>query len=147
MAISKGAHFHNSGGWLAIQDALETFLYGLKPFSQPGAPASMEEASERGAYFVSNTIHSDAASPLYGDVVFVISTAYASNATLYSAVDTGEWSCKCSWNSASQLRGVDVKANPCSPGGANNPSWANCSAYDFTLGTTQAQVIQTTKLS
>lgn len=117
--VAGGGDFHNGSGWYGTQDALETYLYGLRKFKHPGAPDSMAEASERGSYFVSNTIRSDAGSPLYGDVSFILNTTYALNASLYSAIDTGEWPELCQHY--------------------YNLYWSNCSAYNFTLGTTQHQ--------
>lgn len=154
VGVEGGADFHNGSGWDGIQDALETDLYGLRRFKHAGAPASMAEAQERGSYFVLNTIHSAAGSALYGDVSFILNTSYAANASLYSAIDTGEWPEMCpstpqgkrSWDSATpqgnpKARHTHKQNKTKLPIRANggNGYWSNCSTYNFTLGTTLHQ--------
>ena len=46
-------------------------------------------------------MESAAGSALYGDVSFILNTSFAENASLYSAIDTGEWSALCPWYDAS----------------------------------------------
>ena len=47
-------------------DWLETSFFGFKPFKEPAHPDSMSEARERSAYFLLNSLRSDAGSPLWG---------------------------------------------------------------------------------
>lgn len=96
--VNHNGSFMNSGGmgsWFTTQDDLEHGIYGLKAFKHRGAPASMDEAAERGPYCVVNTLKVDAGSPLYGSVSAVFSPARAKATILISSADTGSWSALC----------------------------------------------------
>lgn len=121
------------GGWFGIQDDVETKLYGLKPFSQHGAPSSLKEAAERGPYNAVNIQKSDGGSPLYGSISIVLNKSYIKNAHVISAIDTGEWTALCNGttppgdnHSLGHLTTTGPWPDAYSP---------NCSAYNFTLGT------------
>lgn len=150
----------NQYSWFDIQDDVETRLYGLKPFRERGEPSSMQEAAERAVYTLVNTMRSDACSPLYGDVTFVMSAATVP-ATIISAIDTGEYAALCNFSASqalsspfSRLRDTSIalseakaaappsaSAAPAEPAlalgrrGARWPPYhSNCSAYNFSLG-------------
>jgi len=105
--VNHHGGFTDSGGlgnWFTIQDDLEHGIYGLKAFKHRGAPASMDEAAERGPYCTVNTLKVDAGSPLYGSVSAVFSPAKAKATLLISAADTGSWHALC--NQSHQQRSI-----------------------------------------
>ena len=132
--------------WFETQDDIETRLYGLKPFRTRGAPRSMAETRERAVYTLLNTMRSDACSPLYGDVAFVMSAATVP-ATIISAIDTGEYAAICNASHAQALGSPFSRWRDAAMDGSKSgletatarwewpPYDPNCSAYNFTLGT------------
>mmetsp|Transcript_59870 Transcript_59870/g.143005 ORF Transcript_59870/g.143005 Transcript_59870/m.143005 type:complete len:590 (-) Transcript_59870:82-1851(-) len=81
-------------GWV-MQDDAEVAEYGLKPFHQEGAPATLAESNERGVYAMVNSNLIDQGSPIYGDISAVFSNKYILNSTLLSAADTGLYDIEC----------------------------------------------------
>lgn len=75
-------------------DWLETSFFGFKPFKEPAHPNSME-ARERSAYFLLNSLRSDAGSPLYGDVSVVLKPSFAHATSILSPLDSGSWAGWC----------------------------------------------------
>lgn len=57
-------------------DWLEVNYFGMKPFQNHTNP-SMEEAHERSAYFLLNSMHIDVGSPIYGDISVVLKPSFA----------------------------------------------------------------------
>lgn len=76
-------------------DWLETSFFGFKPFKEPAHPNSMLEARERSAYFLLNSLRSDAGSPLYGDVSVVLKPSFAHATSILSPLDSGSWAGWC----------------------------------------------------
>lgn len=136
--VTHNASFNDGQGWWSIQDDVETKLYGLKPFSKRGDPASLDEAHERGIYTLLNTAKMDAGSPLYGSVTAVLNRTRIKDTLLLSAIDTGEWTALCNSSYDQVSSNAHSRAFPRS---LTTGSWppsgydVNCSAYDFNLGT------------
>lgn len=89
--------------WFGTQDDVETRLYGLKPYTKRGQPASLDEASERGPYCLVNALRADAGSPLYGAVSAVFSPRLMRETALLSAVDTGSFEGMCNRSDGASL--------------------------------------------
>lgn len=146
VGVRQKFNFTKGLAWYAIQDAVETKLYGMRPFQTEGEPKSMREAAERAPYCTLNLHRVDAGSPLYGDISAVFSPRVTSVSSVVSAVDTGGWSAMCNQSSEADadvfLRGLSPHAfgqpvNPVWPPPGYNP---NCSVYKhFTdLGTSHS---------
>lgn len=76
-------------------DWVETSFFGFKPFKEHAHPRSMEEARERSVYFLTNSLRSDAGSPLYGDVSVVLKPSFAQATAIISPLDSGSWAGFC----------------------------------------------------
>lgn len=78
-----------------LEDDGEMSLYGAKPFTSYGHPASIEETRERGVYALVNQFHIDQGSPLFGDISAVFSLNSMKRTALISAIDTGFYESSC----------------------------------------------------
>eukprot|EP00913_Durusdinium_trenchii_P022096 g20764.t1 len=63
----------------------------LSNYSEPAYPKSMEEARERSAYFLLNSLRVDVGSPLYGDITVVLLPSFAHRVSVISPLDSGSW--------------------------------------------------------
>eukprot|EP00928_Gymnodinium_smaydae_P088002 TRINITY_DN72164_c0_g1_i1.p1 TRINITY_DN72164_c0_g1~~TRINITY_DN72164_c0_g1_i1.p1 ORF type:complete len:627 (-),score=87.41 TRINITY_DN72164_c0_g1_i1:256-2136(-) len=107
----EGGPFGSKGrstkdGW-QMEDTAETRLYGLRPFSAPGSPATLAEAAERGPYALVNNMLFDAGSPIFGSVSAVFSAKAMRRTALLSAIDTGFYMNTCVLARGSKMPGIN----------------------------------------
>lgn len=87
--------------WMAPQDATETGLYGMRPFSGSRSvyhgrwPASYAEAGERPVYNSLNLMRVDMGVADLGPIALLLRRPFVENMTVLSPVDTGDFEDMC----------------------------------------------------
>lgn len=112
--IWEAGELHNyswGSDWWPTMDTIESELYGMRPFSNVGKPASLEEATERGPYCIVNLLRVDAGSPLYGNVSAVFATNLARDSSVVSPTDTGSWPGFCNVSDPYKPPGFEVNCS------------------------------------